>query len=58
MLEDWGQWVKRCIARLDHLIANAPRCAECGTRQVQIMNRNAPAQWKCRECRHSFEYEP
>ena len=34
-------------------------CPHCRTKQVQLTNHFAsPAQWKCRECKTKFEYEP
>ncbi len=34
-------------------------CPECGTRQVQLIGyiNTSPAQWKCRHCKHKFEWE-
>lgn len=34
-------------------------CPECGTRQVQLVGYIDiyPAQWKCRHCKHNFEWE-
>lgn len=34
------------------------QCPECGTRQVQLMSYSeVPAQWRCRHCKHGFEWE-
>ncbi|QZI87141.1 hypothetical protein MYOV085v1_p0122 [Vibrio phage 355E48.1] len=34
-------------------------CPECNTRQVQLIGymETYPAQWKCRKCKHKFEWE-
>ncbi len=34
-------------------------CPECHTRQVQLVDYIdvIPAQWKCRHCKHKFEWE-
>lgn len=34
-------------------------CPECNTRQVQLVKYmdTYPAQWKCRHCKHKFEWE-
>lgn len=34
-------------------------CPECNTRQVQLVAYMdiKPAQWKCRHCKHKFEWE-
>ena len=45
-------------AREDYLCTHAPRCLKCDTEQVQILDRNAPAKWKCRECKTKFTFEP
>jgi hypothetical protein len=36
------------------------RCPKCGTDQVQLTAYIdvRPAQWKCRECKTRFEFEP
>lgn len=36
-----------------------PLCPECRTEQVQLVAYiDVAAQWKCRICKHRFEYEP
>ncbi len=34
-------------------------CPECGTRQVQLVGylNIKPAEWKCRHCKHEFNWE-
>lgn len=51
----WGVVVS--VARRQRLYSHAPRCPKCRTAQVQSLG-GLPAQWKCRECRHGFVYEP
>ncbi|CAH9016554.1 putative thioredoxin [Vibrio phage 193E37-1] len=38
---------------------NKLKCPECDTRQVQLVGYIdiTPAQWKCRKCKHKFEWE-
>lgn len=35
-------------------------CPKCTTRQVQLVGyaNITPAKWKCRHCKHEFEWEP
>lgn len=47
------------------LLANTPTCPECGdltpdVNQVQLVDyvNTIPAKWKCRVCKHKFEFEP
>jgi len=36
-----------------------PSCPECDTDQVQLVEwAKVPATWRCRHCRHSWEWEP
>ena len=57
--EHWA-WIEACHARLRHLSSLGPVCPKCCTRQVQLRRYVdvSPAQWKCRMCKHDFEYEP
>lgn len=53
------QWLEAVFARQDavHAHAQTLSCPECGTNQIQIMNRTGqgePFQWRCRHCKHSF----
>jgi rubredoxin len=50
--------IKSILARQDLLYRNVPRCPACGADQVQIMQHEQPAEWRCRECRHRFAFEP
>ena len=37
----------------------SPLCPQCATKQVQLTNHFTwPAEWKCRDCKTLFEYEP
>lgn len=45
-------------ARFHFLARHAPRCPACGADQVMVRLRPAPAQWKCRMCKHRWEWEP
>lgn len=59
--EDWdalAESVARDFERFDHLCRNVPSCEPCGSDQVQLMDRTAPASWRCRMCKHRFQYEP
>lgn len=44
--------------RRDFLEHRVPQCPACHRNQVQLLDHNRPAQWKCRVCRVCFEYEP
>lgn len=46
-------WDRRAL-----LYANTPQCPRCGDVQIQIMSDAMPAQWRCRICKHGFDYEP
>jgi hypothetical protein len=50
--------IKSILARQGLLYRNIPRCPACGAEQVQIMRHEPPAEWRCRECRHWFAFEP
>lgn len=48
--------------RLRSILRRRPTCPECHTDQLQIMNRaqlidrQVPARFRCRNCRHMFEW--
>ena len=46
------------LRRQDHLIKHAPECPYCFSHQVQIMEKAAPARWRCRICWKRFVFEP
>jgi hypothetical protein len=50
--------IKSILARQGLLYRNVPRCPACGAEQVHIMRHEPPAEWRCRECRHWFAFEP
>jgi len=52
--------LEELIARKDFVCSQVPNCPNCQERmQIQVLNYSAtPAQWKCRICKHKFEYEP
>lgn len=33
-------------------------CPKCGTRQIYLYDHAPLAEWKCRECRHRWWFEP
>jgi hypothetical protein len=37
---------------------HAPKCISCNSAQVQLINPNPLATWKCRVCKHIWKYEP
>ena len=51
---------KEYVARRESLNGCCRPCPRCGDRQVQLTGYMdiTPAQWRCRVCHHSFEYEP
>lgn len=59
-MTDMDEWLTRTQARKDYLKAYAPACAECGTKQVQLVSYMAPipATWKCRHCKRIWDEEP
>lgn len=40
------------------LSKHAIACPKCGTRQVQLLELFYFPEWKCRECKFKFVYEP
>jgi hypothetical protein len=50
--------IKSILVRQDLSYRNFPRCPACGAEEVQIMRHEQPAEWRCRECRHRFTFEP
>ena len=46
------------VGRRTMLCKHAPTC-QCGSRQVQLeFAQVKPAQWRCRDCKRRFTYEP
>ena len=48
------------LARRDFVCSHVPHCPKCGEQtQIQIKDYfSVPAHWRCRMCRHHFDYEP
>jgi transposase-like protein len=46
------------IARQQHLYHLKPECLFCHHEQVQLIDKNIPAKWKCRICKCQFTHEP
>jgi transposase-like protein len=60
-MSDWGiteQELEAIIARDDLLMRNSPLCPDCMSGQVQIKDKRTPAEWRCRECKRRFTFEP
>lgn len=54
-----GEWADAIMARQDLIYRNAPDCPACRADQVQAISYVvAPAIWRCRICKHRFEFEP
>jgi ribosomal protein L37AE/L43A len=34
------------------------KCPVCRSNQIQLIDQNILAKWKCRECHHKFTFEP
>lgn len=63
--QDWDSFNKKVSNltielgnRLDYLASSGLCCPSCDTKQIQLISRNIPAKWKCRECGYMFETEP
>lgn len=51
--------IERMMARREHVFKGAPSCPRCAADQVQCTEHlTSPAQWKCRDCRYEWDYEP
>lgn len=63
---DWQggllEWVRTgsedLITRQEYICRNSPRCHECRSFQVQLLAQHEPAEWRCRQCKHKFTFEP
>lgn len=53
-----AELLRTIFKRQDEVFGNVPKCPSCGNEQVQIIDWNKPAQWKCRICKFKFEFEP
>lgn len=50
--------MEQLITRREWIWKNIPTCPCCAAEQVQLTDYHEPAQWKCRECKFRFEFEP
>lgn len=56
--EAWDRVIENAKRR-EFLGKYMPRCPKCDDVQVQLTSYlDVAAQWKCRICKHRFEYEP
>lgn len=54
--EDFMKWVDERIAKNERVYNIQPKCPECGTQQVQILDVDTQ-EWWCRHCQHRFTTE-
>lgn len=55
------QLLKTALAltnRRQRLCRQSACCPACKTRQVQLLDCRMLATWRCRQCRHTWRYEP
>jgi transposase-like protein len=59
-VDDFWKSVEASLARRDFVFRHVPHCPKCREQmQIQIMDyHNKPAKWRCRMCKHRFEFEP
>lgn len=59
-LIEWGRedTLNNLITRREYIRRNVPTCFVCNSTQVQLIAHHEPAQWRCRSCKHRFNYEP
>lgn len=50
--------VRALTLRRLRICKHAPLCPKCRARQVQLTDSGVLAEWKCRECKHRFVFEP
>jgi ribosomal protein L37AE/L43A len=50
--------IEAIVNRQDFLCRNVPRCEFCSADQVQLVQKNMPAEWRCRICKRFFTFEP
>ena len=51
--------LQEIFTRQDEIMRHRVVCRNCGeTKQVQIIDKQRPAQWKCRMCKTEFYSEP
>ena len=46
--------------RRDFVCKHVPHCPKCREQmQIQVTDwQSVPAKWRCRKCKHRYEYEP
>lgn len=44
--------------RRERICKQSTKCPKCRSNQVQIINSDPLAKWKCRHCHHTWRYEP
>ena len=52
--------LEKLIERKDFVCSHVPHCPKCGEQmQIQVKDYiRVPAHWRCRICKHHFDYEP
>lgn len=54
----WEEMNRRHLRR-NFLSRNMRPCPACGDDQIQLIDDLVePAEWKCRMCKHEFQFEP
>jgi transposase-like protein len=56
----WEVGLQELLDRQDWVCRHVPHCPKCREQmQIQVIDYiNPPARWRCRMCKHRFEYEP
>lgn len=49
---------EQIVARQEQLYRMRHECRKCGSAQIQLMNPERPAWWRCRSCKLAFIHEP
>ena len=58
-IKDFDTSIETTTKRRDFLRSSSVKCPECGEEQVELTQFfRPPAQWKCRGCKHKFDFEP
>jgi transposase-like protein len=50
--------IEQVMARRELIQKHQPKCPHCRSEQVQIMSHRNPAEWRCRNCKFWFNFEP
>lgn len=56
--DSFAAYVKQLAERQYFIYRHVPLCEKCRSEQVQIIKIDPPAVWRCRMCKHRFQYEP